>query len=158
MARHSALSYNAWAMRERIVEIGGLAALVLLGNACGGAPPSSASNSFPVQSLVVLNSDSGQARVEVRTAPDQPPTRGNVSMQLSITDVTTGAPQTGLYLNAVPWMPAMGHGTSVTPTIVETSPGIYDLENLVLFMPGTWQIRTAWDGSVEHVTPTFEIP
>jgi hypothetical protein len=138
--------------------MGAIAALVLLANACGGAPPpSSASNSFPAQSLLVLNSDSGQARVEVWTAPDQPPTRGSVSMQLSITDVMTGAPQTGLDLSAVPWMPAMGHGTSVTPTIVETSPGIYDLQNLVLFMPGTWQIRTDWDGSVEQVTPTFEI-
>ncbi|HTA90559.1 MAG TPA: FixH family protein [Polyangiaceae bacterium] len=144
-------------MRERILKISGIAALVLLSNACGGAPPSG-SNSFPAQSLLVLNSDSGQARVEVRTAPEQPPTRGNVSMQLSITDATTGAPESGLELSAVPWMPAMGHGTSVTPTIVETSPGVYDLENLVLFMPGTWQIRTDWDASVEHVTPTFDIP
>jgi hypothetical protein len=144
-------------MRERIRWIGGMAVVVLLGNACSGAPPSSANDSFPAQSLFVLNSDSGQARVEVRTAPDQPPTRGNVSMRLSITDATTGAPQAGLDLSAVPWMPAMGHGTSVTPTIAETSPGVYDLENLALFMPGTWQIRTDWDGSVEHVTPTFEI-
>ena len=143
-------------MTERILKIGGLAALVLLASACGGVP-SSASAPFPAQSLLVLNSDSGQSRVEVRTAPDQPPTRGNVSMQLLITDVATGALQTGLDLDAVPWMPAMGHGTSVTPTIVETSPGTYDLENLVLFMPGTWQVRTDWDGSVEHVTPTFEI-
>ncbi len=144
-------------MRERILKISGIAALVLLANACGGAPPAG-SNSFPAQSMLVLNSDSGQARVEVRTAPEQPPTRGNVSMQLSITDATTGAPESGLELSAVPWMPAMGHGTSVTPTIVETAPGVYDLENLVLFMPGTWQIRTDWDASVEHVTPTFDIP
>lgn len=157
MARHSALSYNAGAMRERIVKIGGITALALLANACGGASPSSASNSFPTQSLLVLNSDSGHSQVEVRTAPDQPPTRGNVSVLLLITDATTGALQTGLDLSAVPWMPAMGHGTSVTPTIVETSPGTYDLENIFLYMPGTWQVRTDWHSSVEHVTPTFEI-
>lgn len=79
-------------------------------------------------------------------------------MQLIITDATTDAPQSGLELSVVPWMPAMGHGTSVTPTVVETAPGIYDLENLVLFMPGTWQIRTQWDGpAVEKVTPTLEV-
>jgi hypothetical protein len=103
-------------------------------------------------------SDSGQQHVDVRTAPQQPPTRGIVEMQLTITDATTGDPQAGLALKIVPWMPAMGHGTSVTPTVVESAPGIYDLENLVLFMPGVWQIRTELDGpAVTHVTPTLDV-
>ena len=103
-------------------------------------------------------SDSGQQHIDVRTAPEQPPTRGIVDMQLTITDATTGAPESGLELKVVPWMPAMGHGTSVTPTVVESAPGVYDLENLVLFMPGTWQIRTVWDApAATHVTPTLDV-
>jgi hypothetical protein len=124
---------------------------------CAGSAPGP-SDTFPSQSLFELLSDSGAQRVEVRTAPDQPPTRGNVTMRLSITDAATDAAETGLELKVVPWMPAMGHGTSVTPTIVETAPGIYDLENLILFMPGTWQIRTQWGAAVgTHVTPTLDV-
>lgn len=93
-----------------------------------------------------------------RTAPQQPPTLGIVEMQLTITDAMTGVPQSGLELQVVPWMPAMGHGTSVTPTVVESAPGIYDLDNLVLFMPGTWQVRTEWDvPAITQVTPTLDI-
>lgn len=137
-----------------------LAAVPLLGwglSACGGGA-SPAANSFPADTLFELMSDTGQQRVDVRTAPQQPPTRGIVEMQLTITDATTGDPQTGLGLKVVPWMPAMGHGTSVTPTVVESAPGIYDLENLVLFMPGVWQIRTELDGTaITHVTPTLDV-
>lgn len=94
----------------------------------------------------------------MRTAPDQPPTRGNVSLQLSITDAVSEEPLSGLDLKVVPWMPAMGHGTSVTPSIQEVSPGVYELRNLILYMPGTWQIRTDLvSASTDHVTPTFEI-
>ncbi|HEY5374797.1 MAG TPA: FixH family protein [Polyangiaceae bacterium] len=134
--------------------------LVLLtcgASACGGGASSGGSNSFPVDTLFALTSDSGQ-HVDVRTSPQQPPTRGIVDMQLTITDATTGAPQSGLELKVAPWMPAMGHGTSVTPTVVESAPGIYDLQNLVLFMPGTWQIRTEWnEPAVTHVTPTLDV-
>ncbi len=133
-----------------------LVAAVALLSACGGGAPS-ASDAYPTQSLFDLLSDSGLQQIAVRTAPEQPPTRGVVSMQLTITDAATGAPQVGLDLKVVPWMPAMGHGTSVKPTIIETRPGTYELENLVLFMPGTWQIRTRWAEPSEHVTPTLSI-
>jgi hypothetical protein len=126
--------------------------------ACGGGASPGGSTSFPVEKLFAFTSDSGQQHVDVRTSPQQPPARGIVDMQLTITDATSGAPQSGLELRVVPWMPAMGHGTSVTPTVFESAPGIYDLQNLVLFMPGTWQIRTEWDGpAVTHVTPTLDI-
>jgi hypothetical protein len=55
-------------------------------------------------------------------------------------------------------MPAMGHGTSVQPIISETAPGSYLIDQLLLFMPGDWQLRTELDGAVsDHVTPTLEI-
>ena len=145
-------------MRKHALNLARMAVLAGVMNACSSGGASPPSNSFPDQALFNLMSDSGQQRVDVRTAPGQPPTRGVIEMQLSIMDATSGAPQTGLALQGVPWMPAMGHGTSVTPTVVETAPGIYDLQNLVLFMPGTWQIRTNWDGpAADNVTPTLEV-
>lgn len=131
---------------------------LLCATACAGGAAASDLQSFPAESLLSLTSDSGQLSISVRSAPDQPPTRGNVSLELSISDAITGEAQSGLELKAVPWMPAMGHGTSIQPTISEVSPGTYQLRNLVLFMPGTWQIRTELAGlAIDHVTPTFEI-
>ena len=144
-------------MKKWLILRAGLSS-ACLASGCGSSGPLNDDYSFRPQSLSVLTSTSGRQRVEVRTAPDQPPTRGNVWMQLSVTDAMTGAPEVGLDVLAVPWMPAMGHGTSVKPTIVEASPGIYELRNLSLFMPGTWEIRTQFAGpATDHVTPTFDI-
>ena len=144
-------------MKKWLILRAGLSS-ACLASACGSSGPLNDDYSFLPESLSVLTSTSGRQRVEVRTAPDQPPTRGNVWMQLSVTDSMTGAPDVGLDVLAVPWMPAMGHGTSVKPTIVEASPGIYELRNLSLFMPGTWEIRTQFAGpATDHVTPTFDI-
>ncbi|HEX3774273.1 MAG TPA: FixH family protein [Polyangiaceae bacterium] len=143
---------------QKFLVLASASALAIALSACGGSRAASGSDSFPTEALFQLQSDSGQEQVIVRTAPEQPPTRGIVEMQLTITDATTGDPEPGLDLKVVPWMPAMGHGTSVTPTVVETAPGIYDLGNLGLFMPGTWQIRTQWSGAAaENVTPTLEV-
>lgn len=136
--------------------LGSAVAMLTLGGC--SAPAESSGNGFPEASLLAMASESGSYRVEVRTAPDQPPTRGDVSVQLTVTNTDTGAPGTGLGLKVVPWMPAMGHGTSVKPTISEPEPGVYQLDHLILFMPGDWQIRTELDGTVsDHVTPTLEI-
>lgn len=127
-------------------------------SACSSGEAATGNDSFPHQPLFELMTDSRQLLVAVRTAPQQPPTRGVVGMQLTITDATSGVPQTGLALKVLPWMPAMGHGTSVSPAVTESAPGIYILENLVLFMPGTWQIRTEWDDPAPtHVTPTLDV-
>lgn len=142
---------------HRLSSVALALALALTQHACSGGSAGSMGE-FPTESLLALTTESGSLRVEVRTLPDQPPTRGDVTMQLSIRDVQTGVPEVGLGLKVVPWMPAMGHGTSIKPTIFESSPGIYQLDHLILFMPGTWQIRTDFEGSVsEHVVPTLEI-
>ena len=145
-------------MRDWLPKLAGIAALVSGTSACGGGASPAASHSFPAEALFELTTDSSQQRVDVRTAPQQPPTRGIVEVQLTITDAMSSAPESGLELRVVPWMPAMGHGTSVTPTVVETSPGVYEIQNLVLYMPGTWQIRSEWDGpALTHVTPTLDV-
>lgn len=106
---------------------------------------------------------SGALKVDVRTSP-QPPTRGGQSAQLTITDAT-GAPVTGLSLSVLPWMPVMGHGTSVVPSSNETAAGVYTIDNLYLFMPGLWALRTTISpptgqpsATSDYVEPRYEIP
>lgn len=78
--------------------------------------------------------------MEVRTAP-QPPSRGAITTLLSVS--SDGAPATGLALHVTPWMPAMGHGASVEPTVVERGGGDYLVDDLVLPMPGVWELRVS---------------
>jgi len=142
--------------------------LVVLLSACSGAPMTAAGEpgEFPAQPLLSLSSMSGALRVDVRTSP-QPPMRGSQSAQLTITD-SSGARVNGLSLNVLPWMPVMGHGTSVVPTTVETSPGVYTIDNVYFSMPGLWALRTTISppmgqptgatASSDYVEPQFDIP
>ncbi len=127
-----------------------------------GAPASAAPagpSEFPAQPVMTLTSASGQLQIEVRTAPQQPPSRGDGSVELVIRNTTTNAPESGLSIDVVPWMPAMGHGASIVPAVASPSPGTYVITNVDLFMPGTWELRTTVSGSVaDHVAPSFQIP
>ena len=125
---------------------------------CSSAGDSSGSlDIFPAIPLTTLSTDSGRFRVEVRTAPDQPPARGEISVELLMRD-TSGAPVDGLAVSVVPWMPAMGHGTSIEPVVTPKGEGKYLVTQVSLFMPGEWQLRTSIGGQVsDHVAPSFSI-
>jgi hypothetical protein len=100
----------------------------------------------------------GKLRVEVRTSP-QPPNRGTTRVQLRVFDAATGAAEPGLTVAAVPFMPAMGHGTSITPQSSVTPEGYYVLDNVSMFMPGRWELRIDFSGKVvDRAVPTFDIP
>ena len=43
-------------------------------------------------------------------------------------------------------MPAMGHGTTVVPSVSPAGEGVYDLSNVYLYMAGQWQLRTSMSG------------
>jgi hypothetical protein len=141
----------------------GLACLVcLVCLACGFAGCSSGSESslttFPTAPFQTLPSDSGSLTIELRLAPDQPPPRGQSSAELTVRDATSGALQNDLQIAVVPWMPAMGHGASVVPTVTPKGNGQYLITNLYLFMPGTWQLRTTLVGEgTDSVTPEFSV-
>jgi len=125
---------------------------------CGEvAPPPAPPASFGANPDQTVASDSGALTVAVRYAPD-PPTAGEDAAQLTFTDAG-GAPVGGLDLTVVPWMPAHGHGTSVDPTVTETTPGVFLASPLYLFMPGTWELRMTIGGTVDDTAKTsFEIP
>ena len=108
--------------------------------------------------LLALASDSAAFEVEIRTLPSQPPVLGVSSVQMVVREPESDAPVSGLELEVVPWMPVMGHGSSVEPVATEIEPGTYELTGVVMFMPGTWQLRTTLAGAVtDHVVPTFQI-
>jgi hypothetical protein len=126
--------------------------------ACGGASNPQNASFQDEPPLATLSSDQSQLVIEVRTAPTQPPERGIASVQLVVKD-QQGAPEDSLDVSALPWMPAMGHGTSVAPVVSAKGNGTYVLDNVYLFMPGHWELRTTFSGSVsDSATPTFDVP
>jgi hypothetical protein len=129
----------------------GVAALAACGG--GGGPQLN----FPATALQTLSSGSGALRIEVRTSP-QPPVRGVDAVQYTVTDAQN-APVLHLSLQVIPWMPAMGHGSSITPTVAEQGSGAYVLTDVDLVMPGAWQLQTTFSGPVtDSVAPQFQIP
>lgn len=131
---------------------------VALVSACACSSGGDATSAgFPRDPYVVATSDSGALRIEVRTAPTQPPPRGTCTVELFVAD-PNGAARDGLTIDVVPWMPAMGHGTSVKPTIRAQGQGRYVLTDVSLFMPGTWELRAAFSGPVsDHARASIQI-
>jgi YtkA-like len=125
------------------------------GSEGGGAPD------FSGAPVAVLTTNEGSFRLEIRTELEQPPARGSNTLELRITEVSSAAPADALDIVVVPWMPVMGHGASVTPTVKHgDAPGSYVVVGVNLFMPGTWELRTtlARGTTVEHATRSFQIP
>jgi hypothetical protein len=127
-------------------------------SACGGSAPAVSSGTFPDAPLVTLASEQSQLQIEVRTSPSQPPERGVSSVELVVKN-EAGALQEGLDVDMQPWMPAMGHGAAVKPTVTVRGPGTYVLDDVQLFMAGRWELRTSFSGSVtDSATPAFDVP
>jgi hypothetical protein len=125
--------------------------------ACAGCSSGTGpSAGFPAAPFSTIMTDSGTMRVEVRTSP-QPPSRGGIDAELTITDASTGAPRDGLTLQIRPWMPAMNHG-AIQATVTPEGDGKYLVTEVSLYMAGLWELRTTISGPVsDHVAPQFEI-
>jgi hypothetical protein len=125
------------------------------GNANGSC---SSTSSFPASPLATMSSDGGKLDVAVRAAPYQPLIAGLQCVELVVTDPSTGAGVDGLEITMTPWMPAMGHGASVTPLLTPLGEGRYVFTDVSLFMPGEWQLRVQFSGGVsDSVEPTFNV-
>jgi hypothetical protein len=123
----------------------------------GGGGPALPPLVFDGPPAEALLSTSGQLSVAVRWSPD-PPIIGLDAGELTVTDASTGAPAAGLTVSVVPWMPSHGHGSSTTPSVTETSPGVYVATPMSLFMSGQWEIRTTIAGALDDtVTPTLDL-
>jgi hypothetical protein len=136
-----------------------LAVVSLLLAHCAGAdvdPDHGAS--FPASPLLAADSDGHLLHIELRSSP-QPLERGVNALQFTISDASSGQPVSGLLFSLQPWMPDMGHGSSVTPVVLEQGAGVYEVSNVSLSMPGTWQLRATFSGPVnDTVEPSVQIP
>jgi hypothetical protein len=142
-------------MRTNLLRLWLAAALLCAFTACSGgaAPPAG----FPTEAYTTEASASGTLVVDVRTSP-QPPLRGTNSVELTITQASDGTPVDGLTLDVVPWMPAMGHGSS-TPTVTPQGGGVYLVTEVYLYMPGVWELQTAISGALtDNVAPSLTVP
>ena len=114
---------------------------LLLLSACVATDPSAAlpTPTFAQQPTATTTTATRHLNLELRMFPD-PPVRGNLTAQLHVVD-HQGAPVDGLQLTVEPWMPAMGHGSSVAPDVTPLGDGRYEVSRLVLFMQGQWELR-----------------
>ena len=113
----------------------------------GQAPP----DTFETTPLGAVASTSGAFTVTM-----YPQTGGVVQGMNAVEIVVTDAearPVDGLSITLVPWMPAMGHGSSTTPSITAKQSGRYVASDVVLVMPGTWQLRASLTAQEEAVVP-----
>lgn len=136
-----------------------MGALALAGVACSSGSSGADPGAFGVTPAAVVTTDAGSYRVALHSAPDAVPSRGNNTLRFVVTRASDGAPASGLSLDVVPWMPAMGHGASVKPTVAPgAEAGTYIVSNVNLFMPGLWEIRTTIGGETsDHVTAQFDV-
>ena len=137
------------------------ASILLLAAPSGGCSSSDGADTgtFTDTPATVLTSAAGSYRIALHSAPDAQPSRGVNSLRLVVTKVADGSPATGLAVDVVPWMPAMGHGASVKPSVqAATEAGVYTVSNVNLFMPGLWEIRATIGGAAgDHATAQFEV-
>ena len=111
---------------------------------CASDPSREGSGTFPEAPLATIHSRDGLA-IEVRTSPDQPPSRGDSSVELRVSDAE-GEPAPDLDIDAEPWMPAMGHGAATEPERTVEGDGRYRFDDVELFMPGEWELRLTISG------------
>ena len=112
--------------------------------ACSSADTASTTNAFPASTL----SDHEKIAIALTTFPAQPPVAGPASVQLVLTDPRSGKPIEDEQVTLVPWMPTMGHGTDQVPVFHSSGDGRYLFTDVNLFMPGEWQLRLEFSGTV----------
>jgi hypothetical protein len=139
------------------VKLAALSIIAAAAVACGGsAGPCPSTASFSPAPQLALASNSGVLNLAVSTSP-APLARGVNELRYDVTD-STGKPVSGLNVAVTPWMPYMGHGSSVVPSVAEQSGGSYLVTCVDITMPGTWQLRTTFSGPVsDDATPTFQV-
>jgi hypothetical protein len=104
-------------------------------------PPTSTED-FATTPLGTVVSTSGTYVVTVY-GPAQGLVQGVNAVELVITDAQSMGPVDGLVVTVVPWMPAMGHGSSAVPVIQPKGAGTYVVTDVSLVMAGTWQLRAS---------------
>jgi hypothetical protein len=96
---------------------------------------------------------SGALTLRIMAAQPTSPTRGNNVWNVALHDAKGGAVQDAA-IALKPFMIDHGHGSSLVPQIKAMGGGVYEVDNLSLFMPGVWQMTftiTPASGPVDTV-------
>jgi hypothetical protein len=132
------------------------ALLVALLCSCGAAPLDGPA-SFSTRASQVVTSVSGALQLQVFEQVDRPVSRGVNALRLGVWSSEAGAGVPGLTLTVTPWMPVMGHGSAVLPTVTPDEGG-FIIEDLSLPMPGQWELRCTFEGPVtDHALVHFDL-
>lgn len=144
-------------MTARIATIPVFAIACALGCGGGMGNGSGGSATFSATPIQTVRSDSGALSVAVYPEAGKLPARGVNAFRYVITN-STGAPVEGVQVAIAPWMPFMGHGSSVTPTVAAAGQGAYVVTNVYFPMAGRWDLMSTFSGAVtDAAKPFFDI-
>jgi hypothetical protein len=127
---------------------------------CGGSADGAGGGpvTFDSTPFQTVHSDSGALLLAVYAQAGHPPTRGVNALRFLVTDAK-GAPVDGVQLTVSPWMPDMGHGSSVVPKVTPAGVGAFVLTDLYFAMPGRWDLISNFAGPIaDAAKPSFQIP
>jgi len=128
---------------------------------CGGAHEGPGSGDGPDSSSARSDgslTDSGALLIALASSPDGAPVVGNNEIDLEVTRADSGKAESGLELSMVPYMPTMGHGSPVVPRFSDQGDGNYHFDDVVLTMPGLWQLRTQISGAMsDSIDFSFDV-
>lgn len=100
-----------------------------------------------------FRSETGALEVSLSNGPFA---RGKNVVELCVLEKKSAEFVDGLEMEMIPFMPAMGHGSSGPSPSVALGGGCYEFRGIVLNMPGTWELRTTISGAFEDTaTPTL---
>ena len=134
------------------------AAALLIALLCScGAAPLDVPATFSTRASQVLTSVSGALQLQVFEQVDRPVSRGVNSLRLGVSASDGAVDVRGLSLTVTPWMPVMGHGSAMNPTVTPDEGG-FVIDDLSLPMPGQWELRCTFEGPVtDHALVHFDL-
>jgi hypothetical protein len=147
--------------KSSALRVGFMVNSLLLGWGCSSANIDEP-GSFGETPAAVQRSEQGQFEVALFSSPTDKPMRGDNHVRLEVLpeneDDVTVTP------SLVTFMPAMGHGSGVTPKLTEIEEPLYTFEDVVLNMPGRWELRVRLEGEdqdgathVDHAVFEFDV-
>jgi hypothetical protein len=123
-----------------------LLVLVVLSGCGGAAEPTTLV--FETSASQAVMSRSGTREVRVFERLGRPVSRGVNALRLEVNDVSA--------LTVTPWMPVMGHGSATVPRVARTEDA-FVVDQLVLAMPGRWELRLELEGGTDDALITYDL-
>lgn len=143
---------------DMLARIAVSTAVAIVLAACTAASEPSSAERFPDAPYASFVTGDEPLAVELRTAPSQPPERGDLAIEVRVEDAAK-TPRDGLSVEVTAFMGAHGHGAAGTPAVTPLGDGRYRVEHLALTMPGPWQLRLSFrgEGIDARATTTIEV-